>query len=40
MKKVLLLAAAAAGVNYALKRKKGQGSSAVWQQATDAKPGR
>jgi hypothetical protein len=35
MKKLLALAAAAAGVVFALKRKKkGQSSTDVWQQAT------
>ena len=34
MKKLLMLLAAAAGVQYARKRKKGQGSSEVWKQAT------
>jgi hypothetical protein len=34
MKKFLALAAAVAGVVFALKRKKGQSSTDVWQQAT------
>ncbi|MGI8666774.1 MAG: DLW-39 family protein [Jatrophihabitans sp.] len=34
MKKLLAIAAAAAGVQYLLKRKKGQQSSDVWHQAT------
>ena len=34
MKKLLLLAAAAIGAQYAMKRKKGQDSSEVWKQAT------
>ncbi len=34
VKKLLMLAAAAIGVQYALKRKKGQDSSEVWKQAT------
>ena len=38
MKKLLALAAAAAGVVFAMKRKKGQGNTDVWQQATRPKP--
>ncbi|HEV2888070.1 MAG TPA: DLW-39 family protein [Jatrophihabitans sp.] len=34
MKKLLMLAAAAVGVQYAMKRKKAQDSSEVWKQAT------
>jgi hypothetical protein len=34
MKKLLALAATVAGVQYVLKRKKGQQSSQVWRQAT------
>jgi hypothetical protein len=34
MKKLLMLAAAAAGVQFAMKRKKAQDSSDVWKQAT------
>ena len=34
MKKLLALAAAAAGLQYLLKRKKGQHSSDVWRDAT------
>jgi hypothetical protein len=34
MKKLLALAAAVVGVVFALKRKKGQRSTDVWQQAT------
>jgi hypothetical protein len=34
VKKLLLLAAAAIGAQYAMKRKKGQDSGEVWKQAT------
>jgi hypothetical protein len=34
MKKILALAAAAAGVVVALKRKRGQSNSDVWKDAT------
>jgi hypothetical protein len=34
MKKLLALAAAAAGLLFALKNKKGKSSTDVWQQAT------
>jgi len=34
VKKLLMLAAAAVGAQYVLKRKKGQDSSEVWKQAT------
>ena len=34
VKKLLMLAAAALGAQYALKRKKGQDSREVWNQAT------
>jgi hypothetical protein len=34
VKKLLALAAMAAGVRYALNRKRGQDSSEVWKQAT------
>ena len=34
VKKLLMLAAAAIGAQYAMKRKKGQGTSEVWKQAT------
>jgi hypothetical protein len=34
VKKLLMLAAAAIGAQYARKRSKGQGSSEVWKQAT------
>ena len=34
MKKLLMLAAAAVGVQYAMKRRKGQDSGEVWKQAT------
>ncbi|MEO6502843.1 MAG: DLW-39 family protein [Jatrophihabitantaceae bacterium] len=34
MKKLLMLAAAAAGMQYVMKRKKGQDSREVWKQAT------
>ena len=34
MKKLLMLAAAALGVQYAMKRKKAQESGEVWKQAT------
>ncbi len=34
VKKLLMLAAAAVGVKYAMKRKKAQDSTEVWKQAT------
>jgi len=34
VKKLLMLAAAAIGAQYALKRRKGQDTSEVWKQAT------
>jgi hypothetical protein len=34
VKKLLMLAAAAIGAQYAMKRKKGQDSREVWKQAT------
>jgi hypothetical protein len=34
VKKLLMLAAAAVGAQYAMKRRKGQGSREVWNQAT------
>jgi hypothetical protein len=34
VKKLLMLAAAAIGAQYAMKRRKGQDSSEVWKQAT------
>ncbi|MEO6702969.1 MAG: DLW-39 family protein [Jatrophihabitantaceae bacterium] len=36
MKKLLALALTAAGVQYAMKRRKGQQNSDVWRQATQA----
>jgi len=37
MKKLLALAVAAAGLVFALKKKKGQSSTDVWQNATRPK---
>jgi hypothetical protein len=38
VKKLLMLAAAAIGAQYALKRKKGTDTSEVWKQATRPTP--